>query len=236
MTDETNNEDSNIDEPTNASTNSELSHEEKAVIAAEAGAQSDMPSELDLLKERASRMGLTFHPSIGVGKLNDKIKAHTTSEKRKATIDAKKDTPAPVKEHGRLDLSKPERIIETKSEREKRIRSEALRQVRVRVACMNPNKKNWTGEILKISNSIVAPPKQFVPFDNDEGWHIPYMLYLHLKERQCQVFVAGKGRNGQATAKAKLIREFSVELMDPLTPAEMKALAQRQAMASGQAA
>lgn len=191
-------------------------------------------SELEELKETATEMGITFHPAIGLEKLKEKIANFSAPE---AALDATLNKEAPaVPAAVKIDLSKPERIIETLAQMKARKRREATRLVRVRVSCMNPNKKSWEGEILTVSNSLVGSIKKYIPFNNEEGWHIPYMMLLHLKERQCQIFVKKKGPKGDNVVIAKLIKEFSVELLPDLTEAEIKDLAQRQAMSAGTAA
>jgi len=55
-----------------------------------------------------------------------------------------------------------------------------------------------------------------------------------MEERQCQIFVTGKPDiHGQKPREGKLIKEFAIEILPNLTAAELKALAQRQAMAGG---
>lgn len=202
--------------------------------------QSQTPSELDILKEQATRLNITFHPSIGLEKLRLKVEqASNPIPALSETSEIPEQEKAPVVpvKKAKLDFSKPEHIIgETEQERKKRKREMATRLVRVRIACMNPDKKDWTGEILTISNSLVGSLKKYIPFNNEEGWHIPYMMYLHLKERQCQIFIKTRDSRGRNNVTPKLIKEFSVELLPDLTEVEMKDLAQRQAMASGTAA
>lgn len=196
------------------------------------------PTELDLLKEHASRLGITFHPNIKEEKLKAKIAEYATSTEITPDTDAiaKKAAEVNAERIRKIDLAGTGVLAETAKESVIRRRNDAQRLVRVRVACMNPNKKDWTGEILTVSNNLVGSLKKYIPFNNEEGWHIPHMMYLHLKERQCQIFIKEKARNGMTIAKGKLIKEFSVELLEPLTGAEIKELATRQAMAKGEAA
>lgn len=192
----------------------------------------DTQKELDLLKEQATRMGIPFHPNIGLDTLQAKIDSFSPDDVEKTTVETKDDTADEKQEPYELpDL--PERVSKSKDEilRDKRL--EATKLVRVRIACMNPNKKEWEGEILTVANSLVGTMKKYIPFNNDEGWHIPYMMYLHLKDRHCQIFIKKKNARGRTIAVPKMIKEFSVELLPELTAAEIKDLAQRQAMASG---
>ena len=108
---------------------------------------------------------------------------------------------------------------------------EATKLVRIRVTCMNPAKKEWEGEIITVGNAGVGTYKKYIPFNADEGWHVPNIIYQALQERQCQVFVSSKTKNGVTIRQGKLIKEFAIEVLPPLTEEELKDLAQRQAMA-----
>ena len=96
---------------------------------------------------------------------------------------------------------------------------------------MNPNKKEWEGEIITAGNAGVGTFKKYIPFNADEGWHVPNIIYQVLKGRECQVFSTVTGPRGNKFRKGKLIKEFAIEVLPPLTEDELKDLAQRQAMA-----
>lgn len=115
-------------------------------------------------------------------------------------------------------------------------RTEALRMVRINVTCMNPLKSEYDGEIFTVGNNLIGTVSKFVPFGTTEGWHVPNIIYLMIKERQFQQFSAPKGvKTTRPTARVtKLVREFSIEVLDPLTEQELKELKQRQLMAKGQ--
>lgn len=174
--------------------------------------------DLSTLKTRADQLGISYHPSIGIEKLREKVVAAMAE---KAAAD-----PAPKSEA-------PVAVVETEVQKRKRLRLEANRLIRIRLTCMNPAKKEWDGEIFTVANSAVGTISKYVPFSADEGWHVPYMIYEQLVARQCQVFVNAKSQNGVTVRQGKLIKEFAIEVLDPLTPAELKDLAQRQAIAAG---
>lgn len=180
------------------------------------------PIELDLLKKRAQMMGIPHHPSIGLEKLKEKIQAKMA------------DTPPTPEEAADAAQSKPisasEIQEETSLQRRTRLRKESAVLVRIRVTCMNPNKKDWFGEVYTVSNSLVGTFKKFVPFDNDEGYHVPNIIFQHMKERQCQVFTTVKGPRGNNMRKGKLIKELAIEVLPPLTVQDLKELATKQAM------
>ena len=169
--------------------------------------------ELATLKARADLLGLSYHPSIGVEKLREKLLAALEPEETKA-------------EGTGIGAA-----AETEAQKRLRLQAEATKLVRIRVTCMNPAKKEWEGEILTVGNANVGTLKKYIPFNADEGWHVPNIMYEALKERQCQVFVSTKTKNGVTMRQGKLIKEFAIEVLPPLTEEELKDLAQRQAMA-----
>lgn len=174
--------------------------------------------ELASLKARADRLGISYHPSIGLEKLRAKV-AEAMSDEPAAPA-ASADAAAPVAA-----------AKETENQKRKRLKNEALALVRIRLTCMNPMKKEWPGEIFTTGNASVGTIKKFIPFTGaDEGWHVPKMMYEQLLARQCQVFYTEKTKNGVGVRRGKLIREFAIEVLPMLTQPELDELARRQAM------
>ena len=172
--------------------------------------------ELEVLKARADKLGIKYHPSISLAKLKEKVSEGLADEAPEEVVTVK-----PGKE--------------TDVQLKARKRREANALIRIRVSCMNPNKKEWDGEIITTGNTNTGTIKKFIPFNSDEGYHVPHMIYEQLLQRQCQVFVTVKDNRGNKVRKGKLIKEFAVEVLTPLTEKELKELAQRQAMATGSA-
>lgn len=190
----------------------EQEQDETALLAA---------TELENLKSRAEKLGVKFHPSISAEKLREKIKA------------AQSEGEGGVGEQPEVK-SATGTIEESPAAKKLRMKREALKLVRVRITCMNPAKKEWEGEIIAVANNAVGTVKRYVPFNTEDGWHVEHILLEQLRERQCQIFVTEKDSRGNKVRKGKLIREFAIEVLDPLTEEELRELAQRQAMAKGQ--
>jgi hypothetical protein len=174
--------------------------------------------ELATLKARADRLGVQYHPSIGLEKLREKVNA--------ALSDAPSEDPAPAAPQAAQPAA------ESLAQKRRRLRDEANELVRIRLTCMNPMKKEWPGEIITVGNSAVGTIKKFIPFTGaDDGWHVPRIMLKVLQARQCQIFQTLKVKNGVGVRKGKLIKEFAIEVLPPLTAEELHDLAQRQAMA-----
>lgn len=198
-----------------------------------------VPDPLESLKAKADKMGIKYHPSIGLdalrNKINEKLAGNEESTEEVVSEAPKVAAPAVDPDAPKLTpeviAEKKENVILTPAEKRLQAKAEATRLVRVRLSCMNPNKKAWEGEIITVSNGLVGSMKKYIPFNNEEGWHIPYMMFLHLKDRECQIFVQKRNGRGQKVMQPKLIKEFAIELLPDLTEGELKDLAQRQAVA-----
>lgn len=178
-------------------------------------------AELENLKIRAEKLGVKFHPSISADKLREKIKA--AQAEGEGSVGGQPE----VKSATGTDEESP-------AAKKLRLKREGLKLVRVRITCMNPTKKEWEGEIFTVSNNAVGTVKRYVPYNVEDGWHVEQILLNQLRERQCQIFVTEKDSRGNKIRKGKLIREFAIEVLEPLTEEELHDLAQRQAMTKGQ--
>lgn len=175
----------------------------------------EMPDELISLKQRADLLGISYHPSIGLEKLRDKVNASITS----------------TEEPKKAEVAAPEVKVESESAKRLRLRNEAAALVRIRITCMNPNKKEWDGEIITAGNAGVGTFKKFIPFNSDDGWHVPNIIYQQLRDRMCQIFVTTTDSRGNKSRTGKMIKEFAIEVLPQLNQVELDELARRQAMA-----
>jgi hypothetical protein len=179
-------------------------------------------TELSLLKDRATMMGIKFHPASGIKSLKEKINAKLNTELPEETIPAEiaKITAEPVMKSD----------AQLKAEHNVQLRKMANQLIRVNVTCMNPNKKEWMGEIFSVSNRVIGTIKKFVPFGAEAGWHVPNAILIMMKERMFQTFKVITLQNGKKGKKGFMTKEFAIEIMEPLTGSELQDLAQRQAM------
>lgn len=188
-------------------------------------------NEIDLLKDRADMMGISYHPSIGVAKLKEKINAILENRTAITVEEEESEVPREVQEDEQVLIQKAY-VPETPAQRNARSRKEAHKLVRVRITCMNPDKKNWKGEFFNVGNSVIGMTNKFVPYniESDEGYHVPNIILGYLKEKQFRQTVTTKLPNGKVRKSNKLSREFAIEILEPLTPEALKELATRQAL------
>jgi hypothetical protein len=196
-----------------------------------------MDNELTLLKERATAMGISYSPNIGVVALRAKVDEKLNGTKDDAEAEGALDEqdspevdPAPDAKPAKV-LTKSEQVM---VERMKQ-RKEQLRLVRVRITNLNPAKKDLRGEIFTVANAYVGTQRKYIPYgeESDVGYHMPFIIYNELKDRKFVSIKTRKGPNGQQIVDQRIVSEFAVELLEPLTEAELAKLASAQAAAAG---
>ena len=180
------------------------------------------PTELEILKQRATLMGVKFSNNIGVEALKQRIADH------EAGLD-KEEPEAPKLNPLAGDVAS-QAPAATKSPRQVLI-EEATKLVRLRITNLDPKKKDLPGEILTIANEYIGTIRKFIPYGEvtDDGWHVPYCLYQMMKDRKfLDIRVRKDRRTGTTHTEQRWVSEYSLEVLDPLTPEELKQLAQAQ--------
>lgn len=190
-------------------------------------AEVEVIDELSMLKQRADIMGITYHPNIKLEKLKAKL-----AEKMEGVADEYADeeteTIAVAEEAMTANTFTP-MVRETPAQLKAKRKQDALRLVRIRIACMNPVKANMKGDIFCVGNSEIGMLKKYVPFNAEQGWHVPNLILQEIRNKQFVSHYDVKIGNKSVT-KTKLIPEYSIEILDPLTAEELKDLANRQLM------
>ena len=193
--------------------------------------QAQQPSELDMLKSRAKLMGITFSNNIGLDALKTKIEEHKQASEVKTQTQATAQT----------NEQQPEAQTENQKNKAKTIslrthlQKEKMKLVRLRITNLDPKKKDLPGEILTIGNEYLGTVRKFVPFGEatDNGYHVPYCLYEMLRDRKFLSIKTRKGPKGQTIVEQQMVREFALEILPPLTEAELARLSSAQLSSGG---
>lgn len=159
------------------------------------------PTELETLKERATMMGIKFSPNIGVDTLREKVNAVLAPEPVVAKVD-------------------------TMQERYSKLRKEATKLIRVRIVPINPSKTESKGEYFRAGNRIIKTIGRFVPFEQET--HVEQILLNQIKSRKYAVVTHDKTKDGHLVPVKNYRNEFQIEVLAPLTQEELKTLAAEQ--------
>jgi len=193
----------------------------------------ELPDELTLLKQQATMMQIPFSNNIGVDALRRKIAAKmedepdTTDESGEelSTQPNPLEAPAPVASVA-AEPGAPVRMLTLAQH----LQNEALKLIRCRITCMDPKKADLEGEIFTVANEYIGIVKKHVPFGEktDNGYHIPQCILDFLRSRKFLSITTKTGANGQIETKTRYIAEFGIEVLPPLTEAELRNLAADQ--------
>jgi len=191
-----------------------------------------MTKTVEELKSQANLLGVKFHHRAGAAKIQEAIDLHlATSADVIPTASAEQ---RPASEIGKVPAyEEPLTSVEYRAQELKSARKRCGELVRIRLQCMNPNKKEWPGEIISVGSAKLGTFKKFIPF-NGEPYHVPRIIYDRLCERECSVFFNSTDERGHKTRKGRLIKEFSVEVLEPLTRKEIDDLAKVQSLRGAQ--
>jgi hypothetical protein len=193
-------------------------------------------NELDSLKQTATTMGITFHPNIGLDKLKAKIEAvrspvaldeEVTIEEEYAGEEL--ETIAVAAAGSRLSTYTPNAKV-TAAELKNKRKQDATRLVRIRVTNMNPIKGNIKGEIISAGNAEIGFVKKMIPYNAEQGWHVPNILLTVLRNKKFMSHYEVKIGN-RRVKRHRLVPEYAIEVMEPLTGKEIGELKQRQIIA-----
>ena len=195
--------------------------------------QAQQPSELDMLKSRAKLMGITFSNNIGLDALKTKIEEHKQASEAKTQTQ----TQVTAQTNEQQAESQPEnqkKKAKTVSLRA-HLQKEKMKLVRLRITNLDPKKKDLPGEILTVGNEYLGTVRKFVPFGEatDNGYHVPYCLYEMMRDRKFLSIKTRKGPKGQTIVEQQMVREFALEILPPLTEAELARLSAAQLSAGG---
>jgi len=195
---------------------------------------------LDQLQQEAKALGIKFHHRAGPKTIQNLINAYyaeqSQGDNHAENPEAKTEvtfTQATAKQ--KALLSKPV-IPMTEAEYRQKMNAEAKTRVgrllRVRIQNLNPQKKEWPGEIISVGSAKLGTFKKFIPF-NGEPYHIPQIIYDVLREKECSVFFNATDDRGRKTRKSRLIKEYTIAILPQLTKQELADLSRKQQMAAG---
>lgn len=185
-----------------------------------------IPTELEILKQQATLMGIKFSNNIGVEALRAKIEAKRNNEPEEPE---QKEVAASV---NALD---PTGEGNRKVSAAEQIRLDAMKLVRIRVTNMDPRDKDLPGEIFTVANDYIGNVRKYVPYvDHEDGWHVPQCILNVLQEKQFMQIKTIKDKlTGRTRHEMVLARKFGIEILPPLTKEELDQLAVAQRAAAG---
>lgn len=206
----------------------------------EAQAPAPTMTQLDMLKNRARLMGISFSNNIGLEALKAKIDAKMSGQSDPEQAAPAQPEPVATQPTAAASASSNEAAsapattepaAKPMTLRQQMI-AEQMKLVRLRITNLDPKKKDLHGEIFTFGNKILGTVRKFIPYgeQTDNGFHVPYCIYQELKARQ---FLDVKVRKvkGREVVETRYVREFALEELPQLTKEELNDLKAAQAAA-----
>ena len=184
------------------------------------------------IKQELKDYGLKVHHKTGLAKLTELLEDVRTNPSA-VTQDVPTDTSVddrPYKD-GLPDASNA--AIEAASKHFQLTAEQvAMKLVRIIVTPNDPLMTAYPGLIFTVGASGINRGrmiKKFVPFNNEEGWHVPNIILQQIEHAEMQKFKTVTMPNGEKVLEPYITKKFNVRILDPLTPEEMDRLTASQA-------
>ena len=180
----------------------------------------------DEIKQELADNGVTLHHKTGTKKLASTLAEVRTKEYKE---DPKKSDLTGPSEAARAAKAKHMYAIDNLTPTQ-----QAMKLVRIIVTPNDPNMVNYPGLIFTVGMSGINNGqmiKKFVPFNNEEGWHVPTIILRQIEHAEMQKFKTVTRPNGEKVLEPYLTKKFNVRELPPLTREELEQLAARQGAA-----
>lgn len=171
--------------------------------------------ELTLLKQRATQLGITYSPNIGIDTLRQRI-----NDKLEGKEEVKEEPEKTEPVANEQDL--------TPAQYRQKKKREAEKLIRVRITNMNPQKSDLPGEVFTVANGVVGTIRKYVPFGGaaaEVGYHVPQIILNMMKRRKFYSVTTKRDDKGRPYQVKQERNEFAIEILEPLTKEELEKLA-----------
>jgi len=170
------------------------------------------------IRQELTDNGVTVHHKTGTKKLASTLADVRTKEykedPKKSDLTGPSEAAKAAKAKHLAAMQTPEKL--------------AMKLTRVVVTPNDPTMVNYPGLIFSVGASGLnngRMVKKFVPFNNEEGWHVPQIILNQIENGQMQKFKTVTRANGEKVLEPYLTKKFNVRILDPLTPEELKQVA-----------
>ncbi len=168
----------------------------------------------DEIKQELADNGVTLHHKTGTKKLASTLADVRSKEYKENTNSGSTEASRAAKAKHLAAMKTPEKL--------------AMKLVRVVVTPNDPTMVNYPGLIFSVGASGINNGrmiKKFVPFSNDEGWHVPTILLNQIMNAEMQKFKTVTRANGEKVLEPYNTKKFNVRILDPLTREELEHVA-----------
>jgi hypothetical protein len=186
--------------------------------------------KLKALKEIADKYEVEYAKNTGFDRLYKKTSKHLESIGIEVDLDLLlQESIQKVEAEVEEQMKEEEKEANEKTLAEKK--KEMNKLIRCIITNMDPNMKDWRGEIFTVGNAKLGSIKKYVPFGVE--WHIPEIILNALRQKKYMFHQVKKDAMGNTKKTVKLMPKYGIQILPPLTEKEIKELARNQKAREG---
>ena len=172
--------------------------------------------DIEDVKAELTGRGIKMHHKTNAIKLRKTLQDDVDKNDTKVPVEVKPSLVKPAKVK-----KKPEMTLEEK----------CLHLKRIIVTPNDPELSGHAGLVFTVLVSSVnngKAIKKYVPFNNEEGWHVPNIIVNQIANAEMQKFKSVKAPNGDTVLQPYQAKKYNVQVLPDLTQKEIDKLAASQ--------
>jgi len=182
------------------------------------------------IKQELKDNGVVVHHKTGTEKLASTLAKVRTKEHKEDIKESTSDFPSGSLP-GASDAARAARAKHIAARDNLTKEQQAMILTRVVVTPNDPLMVNHPGLIFTVGMSGINNGemiKKFVPFNNEEGWHVPNIILRQIEHAEMQKFKTVTNAKGEKVLEPYVTKKFNVRELPPLTKVELEQLAASQ--------
>ena len=172
--------------------------------------------DIEDVKAELTGRGIKMHHRTNSIKLRKTLQDDVDKNDAKVPVEVKSSPVKPAKVKKKSGMTLEEKCLHLK---------------RIIVTPNDPELSGHAGLVFTVLVSSVnngKAIKKYVPFNNEEGWHVPNIIYNQIVNAEMQKFKPIKTANGDTILQPYQSKKYNVQVLPDLTQKEVDKLAASQ--------
>jgi len=177
--------------------------------------------DIEDVKAELTGRGIKMHHKTNAIKLRKALQDDVDKNDTKVPVEVESSPVQPAKAE-KKSVKKPTMTLEEK----------CMHLKRIIVTPNDPELSGHSGLVFTVMVSAVnngKAIKKYVPFNNEEGWHVPNVIVNQIANAEMQKFRSAKAPNGDTVLQPYQAKKYNVQVLPDLTQKEIDKLAAAQA-------
>ena len=173
--------------------------------------------DIEDVKAELTGRGIKMHHKTNAIKLRKTLQDDVDKNDAKVPVEVKSSPVKPAKVKKKSGMTLEEKCLHLK---------------RIIVTPNDPELSGHAGLVFTVLVSSVnngKAIKKYVPFNNEEGWHVPNIIVNQIANAEMQKFKSVKAPNGDTILQPYQAKKYNVQVLPDLTQKEIDKLAASQA-------